>query len=246
MAIVASRRANTVISFMGTFMRRRHCVHRFVFFTLVKLKSALTSLNRFQISCLNDVCGMFPFIATDIPDQFYRLFTSLLLHAGILHVAITVAFQHIFLADLERLIGPLRTAIIYIGSGIAGNLTSSLLVPYKTEVCLFHSKFWIESLNLLLFQVGPLSSLAGVTSSLCVMLTFYYWKKLKKPHIALVKLLIITIALFGLGTLPWQQNFASLIAGSIFGMILTLTIVPFMSISKFNRKSKVQIVTSNH
>lgn len=77
---------------------------------------------------------MFPFIATDIPDQFYRLFTSLLLHAGILHVAITVAFQHIFLADLERLVGPLRTAIIYIGSGIAGNLTSSLLVPYKTEV----------------------------------------------------------------------------------------------------------------
>lgn len=30
MAIVASRRANTVISFTGTFMRRRHCVHRFV------------------------------------------------------------------------------------------------------------------------------------------------------------------------------------------------------------------------
>ncbi|XP_063702628.1 inactive rhomboid protein 1 [Culicoides brevitarsis] len=176
-----------------------------------------------QISCLNDVCGMFPFIITDIPDQFYRLFTSLLLHAGILHVAITVAFQHIFLADLERLIGPLRTAIIYLGSGIAGNLTSALLVPYKTEV-------------------GPLSSLAGVTSSLCVMLTFYYWKKLKKPHIALVKLLIVTIALFGLGTLPWQQNFASLIAGSIFGMILTLTIVPFMSITKFNRKSKINLI----
>uniref|UniRef100_A0A336KG64 CSON008620 protein n=1 Tax=Culicoides sonorensis TaxID=179676 RepID=A0A336KG64_CULSO len=176
-----------------------------------------------QISCLNDVCGMFPFMATDIPDQFYRLLTSLLLHAGILHVAITVAFQHIFLADLERLIGPLRTAIIYIGSGIAGNLTSSLLVPYKTEV-------------------GPLSSLAGVTSSLCVMLTFYYWKKLKKPHIALVKLLLITIALFGLGTLPWQQNFASLIAGSIFGMILTLTIVPFLSIAKFNRKSKINLI----
>lgn len=77
---------------------------------------------------------MFPFISTDIPDQFYRLFTSLLLHAGILHLAVTVAFQHIFLADLERLIGPVRTAIIYIGSGIAGNLTSSLLVPYKTEV----------------------------------------------------------------------------------------------------------------
>lgn len=77
---------------------------------------------------------MFPFLSTDLPDQFYRLFTSLCLHAGLLHLAITVAFQHIFLADLERLVGPVRTAIIYIGSGVAGNLISALLVPYKTEV----------------------------------------------------------------------------------------------------------------
>lgn len=84
---------------------------------------------------------MLPFISTDIPDQFYRLVTSLCLHAGILHLAITVAFQHTFLADLERLIGPVRTAIIYIGSGIAGNLTSALLVPYKTEVRHYFAKF---------------------------------------------------------------------------------------------------------
>ncbi|KAJ6644376.1 Inactive rhomboid protein 1 [Pseudolycoriella hygida] len=90
-----------------------------------------------QVSCLNDVCGMFPFISTDVPDQFYRLFTSLCLHAGILHLAITIAFQHIYLADLERLIGPIRTAIVYIGSGIAGNLTSAIFVPYKPEVSHF-------------------------------------------------------------------------------------------------------------
>lgn len=77
---------------------------------------------------------MFPFISLDVPDQFYRLFTSLCLHAGILHLAITIAFQHIYLADLERLIGPIRTAIVYIGSGIAGNLTSAIFVPYKPEV----------------------------------------------------------------------------------------------------------------
>lgn len=83
---------------------------------------------------MNDICGMFPFISPDIPDQFYRLFTSLCLHAGIMHLAITIAFQHIFMADLERLLGPIRTAILYIGSGIAGNLTSSIFLPYKPEV----------------------------------------------------------------------------------------------------------------
>lgn len=77
---------------------------------------------------------MFPFIATDLPDQFYRLFTSLYLHAGILHILLTLAFQHILLADLERLLGSLRTAILYIGSGIAGNLTSAIFVPYRPEV----------------------------------------------------------------------------------------------------------------
>lgn len=87
-----------------------------------------------QVSCMANVCGMFPFFSHDVPDQFYRLFTSLYLHAGILHLAITIAFQHIFLSDLERLLGPLRTAIIYIASGIAGNLTSSILVPYRPEV----------------------------------------------------------------------------------------------------------------
>jgi membrane associated rhomboid family serine protease len=88
----------------------------------------------FQISCLNDICGMFPFFTQDVPDQFYRLFTSLCLHAGILQLLITVALQHIFLSDLERLLGPMRTAILYITSGIAGNLISSILVPYKPEV----------------------------------------------------------------------------------------------------------------
>ena len=85
---------------------------------------------------MGNVCGMFPFFSHDVPDQFYRLFTSLCLHAGILHLAITIAFQHIFLSDLERLLGPLRTAIIYISAGIAGNLTSAILVPYRPEVML--------------------------------------------------------------------------------------------------------------
>lgn len=69
-----------------------------------------------------------------MPDQFYRLFTSLYLHAGILHILLTLAFQYILLADLERLLGSLRTAILYIGSGIAGNLTSAIFVPYRPEV----------------------------------------------------------------------------------------------------------------
>lgn len=35
-----------------------------------------------QVSCLNDVCGMTPFLAKERPDQFYRFFIPLFIHAG--------------------------------------------------------------------------------------------------------------------------------------------------------------------
>ena len=36
----------------------------------------------FQVSCLDDVCGLLPFRKRDVPDQFYRVWTPLFLHAG--------------------------------------------------------------------------------------------------------------------------------------------------------------------
>lgn len=88
----------------------------------------------FQVSCMNDVCGMLPFHTPDFADQFYRLWTSLFLHAGILHLAVSVTFQMIIMRDLEKLAGPLRIGIIYLGSGVVGNLASALFVPYRAEV----------------------------------------------------------------------------------------------------------------
>ncbi|XP_050095540.1 inactive rhomboid protein 1-like [Anopheles aquasalis] len=176
-----------------------------------------------QVSCLNDVCGMFPFIVTDLPDQFYRLFTSLYIHAGIVHLIITVAFQHVLLADLERLLGSLRTAIVYIGSGVVGNLTSAIFLPYKAEI-------------------GPLPSLAGTLSSLLVLLILCHWRNLKKPQYAMLKMLFLGLLLFGMGTLPWQQNFTGLISGLLFGITFTLALTPYLSLTKYTRKGKIKLV----
>lgn len=70
-----------------------------------------------QVSCMQDVCGMFSFINQGSPDQFYRLWTSLFLHAGLVHLAITICVQWFIMRDLERLIGPWRMALLYFGSG---------------------------------------------------------------------------------------------------------------------------------
>ncbi|XP_055314964.1 inactive rhomboid protein 1 isoform X2 [Sitodiplosis mosellana] len=176
-----------------------------------------------QVSCLNDICGMFPFISPDAPDQFYRLFTSLCLHAGIIHLVITVAFQHIFLTDLERLLGPIRTAILYVGSGVAGNLLSSIFLPYKPEV-------------------GPLASIAGVVSSMAVLLIMIHWRQLKRPHMALIKLIFLAVCIFAIGTLPWQQHIVGLMGGILCGTVLTITMVPFLSVTTYGRKAKIKLV----
>lgn len=56
---------------------------------------------------------------------------------------------------------------------------------------------------------------------------------------ALVKLIFIAGSLFGMGTLPWQQNFIGLFAGISFGTLLTVALVPFVSITKYGRQKKV-------
>lgn len=35
-----------------------------------------------QVHCLDEVCGLLPFLNPKVPDQFYRLWLSLFLHAG--------------------------------------------------------------------------------------------------------------------------------------------------------------------
>jgi len=35
-----------------------------------------------QVSCMNEICGMIPFMNSSHPDQFYRLFISLFIHVG--------------------------------------------------------------------------------------------------------------------------------------------------------------------
>ena len=84
--------------------------------------------------------------------------------------------------------------------------------------------------------------MAGVLGSLAVMLGLCHWRRLKKPWVAMVKLLVLAASLFGLGSLPWQENFAGIIAGLASGTTLTLALVPFLQShpgQHHSRKNKV-------
>ncbi|KAF3853322.1 hypothetical protein F7725_014010 [Dissostichus mawsoni] len=55
-----------------------------------------------QVACMDDVCGLLPFLNPEVPDQFSRLWLSLFLHAGILHCLVSVFFQMTSWQILER------------------------------------------------------------------------------------------------------------------------------------------------
>uniref|UniRef100_A0A4W4DTN4 Inactive rhomboid protein n=1 Tax=Electrophorus electricus TaxID=8005 RepID=A0A4W4DTN4_ELEEL len=170
-----------------------------------------------QVHCMDDVCGLLPFLNPEIPDQFYRLWLSLFLHAGILHCLVSVLFQMTILRDLEKLAGWLRISIIYILSGITGNLASAIFLPYRAEV-------------------GPAGSQFGILACLFVEL-FQSWQILAQPWRAFVKLLCVVLFLFAFGLLPWIDNFAH-IGGFVSGFFLSFAFLPYISFGRMDMYRK--------
>ena len=56
--------------------------------------------------------------------QFYRLFTCMFLHIGLLHLLCNMYSLYIIGKEIENLYGKIKYIIIYIGSGICGSLLS--------------------------------------------------------------------------------------------------------------------------
>ncbi|XP_036771909.2 inactive rhomboid protein 1 isoform X4 [Manis pentadactyla] len=175
-----------------------------------------------QVHCMDDVCGLLPFLNPEVPDQFYRLWLSLFLHAGILHCLVSVCFQMTVLRDLEKLAGWHRIAIIYLLSGVTGNLASAIFLPYRAEV-------------------GPAGSQFGILACLFVEL-FQSWQILARPWRAFFKLLAVVLFLFTFGLLPWIDNFAH-ISGFISGLFLSFAFLPYISFGKFDLyRKRCQII----
>ncbi|XP_042293825.1 inactive rhomboid protein 1 isoform X3 [Sceloporus undulatus] len=175
-----------------------------------------------QVHCMDDVCGLLPFLNPEIPDQVYRLWLSLFLHAGILHCLVSVCFQMTILRDLEKLAGWHRISIIYLLSGITGNLASAIFLPYRAEV-------------------GPAGCQFGILACLFVEL-FQSWQILARPWRAFFKLLAVVLSLFAFGLLPWIDNFAH-IGGFVSGLFLSFAFLPYISFGKFDLyRKRCQII----
>ncbi|OWK11022.1 RHBDF1 [Cervus elaphus hippelaphus] len=217
-----------------------------------------------QVHCMDDVCGLLPFLNPEVPDQFYRL---------VLHCLVSVCFQMTVLRDLEKLAGWHRIAIIYLLSGVTGNLASAIFLPYRAEVRLPAPRatrqtrvpavprpawgsrpdpLWAKgggraasscplAQGHLHPQVGPAGSQFGILACLFVEL-FQSWQILARPWRAFFKLLAVVLFLFTFGLLPWIDNFAH-ISGFISGLFLSFAFLPYISFGRFDLyRKRCQII----
>ena len=133
----------------------------------------------------------------------------------------------VVLRDLEKLAGWWRIALIYILSGVIGNLASAIFVPYKPDV-------------------GPSGAQYGLIA--CLFVEFVQsWQLLDQPWVsffiftkkfstyffqyAVLKLAVIAVFLFLFGLLPWVDNYAHLF-GFISGILLSFALLPYIVFGK--------------
>lgn len=98
-------------------------VIHFLFWILAPTDILFTLPNQFldQFSLYN------PFVINDFFNNWYRLFTSLFIHADIFHLAGNLLFFVIFSIRLEELKGTKVVAVVFLISGLAGNILTLLI-----------------------------------------------------------------------------------------------------------------------
>jgi membrane associated rhomboid family serine protease len=112
------------------------------------------------------------------------------------------------LRDVEHLAGPLRVGVIYVGSGVIGNLASSIFLPYQAEV-------------------GPLGCQCGIIACIFVE-TFQAWEIYESPWSVFGKNCGLLVSVILIGFLPMIDNYAN-IFGFISGLFLATILFPNMN-----------------
>ncbi|KAI7891187.1 uncharacterized protein EV154DRAFT_420767 [Mucor mucedo] len=150
-----------------------------------------------------EACGFGGFGTT--PNQSFRFFISIFLHAGVVHILINLLTHLQLGGEIERKLGLIRYMILYFVSGIWGSILSGVLSGITTS------------------SMGCSGSLFGLVGFQVTDLLIH-WKEIRRPGRELVVLLFSALFALVLGLFPGIDNFAhigGLVMGLLFGVILT-------------------------
>ncbi|KAH8555111.1 rhomboid family-domain-containing protein [Umbelopsis sp. PMI_123] len=155
---------------------------------------------------LEQICGLGGFKDPSVPDQSFRFVTPIFIHAGIIHYLMNMLTQLRLGAQLERELGPLRFAILYMAAGIWGFVFGALFGSPSRP------------------SMGCSGSLFGLIGFIFVDLLLN-WRDTVNPWAEITKLAITTLISLALGLLPGLDNFAHL-GGFIVGIVAGVMLIP--------------------
>lgn len=95
--------------------------------------AALIAVNIFAYSLTSNLIDAYESILMEWGNSLFNisnpitLITSMFLHANIVHIALNMYALYVFGSMLEKGLGPARFMLIYMASGIAGNLLSLIV-----------------------------------------------------------------------------------------------------------------------
>lgn len=138
---------------------------------------------------------------SDILDgQYYRLFTSMFLHANLLHIFFNMYSLYIFGPIVLSFLRESRFMLVYFLSGLGGTLASFVFLDQDS----------IGASGAIFGLIGALVSIAMITKNQAMLKQLWY--------------LIAINAVFGLVGSSYIDNFAHL-GGFIVGLVLTFFMI---------------------
>jgi membrane associated rhomboid family serine protease len=144
--------------------------------------------------------GMQP-IRIALGGEWWRLGTAILMHAGVLHLALNMYMLHLLGLPLERLLGRLRLVLLFALSGLGGSVASFALSPVTT------------------LSVGASGGIFGLMAASIVMS-----KRLQADYNQLLGLLAVNIVLgFVLPGIDWRAHLGGALVGALTAWVLTVT-----------------------
>jgi membrane associated rhomboid family serine protease len=151
---------------------------------------------------LYNLGAMFPPAVAN--GQFWRLFTAMFLHAGIIHIALNAYFFYLFGRTVEGTLGRGWMVVIYMVSGFLASVASYAFGPVTT------------------LAVGASGAIAGVFGAFIA----YAYKRRHMAmwaanlRMALTVIVLNAVISLGVRAIDWRAHVGGLIAGFVIGYLV--------------------------
>lgn len=142
--------------------------------------------------------GMAP-LAIAFEGEWFRLFSSVFLHAGWLHLGFNMFILYMLGLPLERVLGHGRFLTLFLLSGVGGAVASYWFSPVRT------------------LSVGASGAIFGLMAAWIIV-----GRRLNRDVSSIVALLGLNVALgFVIGGIDWRAHLGGALTGAVVALLLT-------------------------